>query len=130
MTGYIDDVSSTAAFLLLLCAVGVAVFRRWFPSAIRVLSAAAVGVAATISFLLAVFLVALATSPSPPLARFDPFCTISAALTFLPAQLLWVRSIRRRIVAVAVLACLSLFPTILAMGLLRSTGAPFYFPHL
>jgi hypothetical protein len=130
MTGYIDDISSTAAFLLLLCAGGVAIFRCWFPSAIRVLSAAAVGFAATISLLLAVFLIALATSPSPQLARFDTFCTISAALTFFPAQLLWVRSIRRRIVAVAAVACLSFFPTLLAMGSLRSTAAPFYFPHL
>jgi hypothetical protein len=130
MTGYIDDISSTAAFLLLLCAGGVAIFRCWSPSAMRVLSAAAVGVAVTISLLLAVFLVALATSPSPRLARFDTFYTISAGFTFLPAQCLWFRSIRRRIVAVAAVACVSLFPMLLAIGSLRSTAAPFYFPHL
>ena len=130
MTGYIDDISSVAAMLLLVGAIATALIRRSFPSAVRFLSVVAVSTAATITLLLLVFLVAVTTSPSPRLARYDAFCTVSALLTFLPAQLLWLQSIRQRIFAVATLACLTLVPTLLSIASLRSSADPFYFPHL
>jgi hypothetical protein len=129
MTSYIDDISSVAAILLLFGAIATALFRRTFPSAVRLLSVVAVGTAATISLLLVVFMVAVATSASPRLARYDAFCTASAFFTFIPAQLLWLAPIRQRILAVATLACLSLVPTFLSIASLRSSADPFYFPH-
>lgn len=128
MTGYIDDISSVAAILLLVGAIATALFRRSFPSAARLLSLAAVGTAATMTLLLVVFVVAVAISPPPRLARYDGFCIASALFTFLPAQLLWLRPIRQRILAVATLACLSLVPTFLSIAWLRSSADPFYFP--
>ena len=129
MTGYIDDISSGAAILLLVGAITTALFRRSFPSATRLLALLAVGTAATITLLLVVFIVAVTTSAPPRLARYDAFCTASALFTFLPVQLLWLRPIRQRILAVATLACLSLVPMFLSIASLRSSADPFYFPH-
>jgi hypothetical protein len=130
MTGYIDDISSGAAIFLLVGAIATALFRRSFPSFARFLPVVAVWTAATISLLLVVFIVAVATSAPPRLARYDAFCTASALFTFLPAQFLWLRSIRQRVRTVAILACLSLIPLFLSIATLRSSAAPFYFPHL
>jgi hypothetical protein len=130
MTGYIDDISSVAAILLLVGAIATALFRRSFPSVTRFLSGVAFGTAAAITLLLVVFIVAVTTSASPRLARYDAFCIASALFTFLPAQFLWFRPVRQRVLAVAALACLSLVPTFLSIASLRSSADPFYFPHL
>jgi hypothetical protein len=129
MTGYIDDISSVAAILLLGCAIAAALFRRSFPSIVRLLSAAALGTAATITLLFAIFVVAVVTSAPPRFARYDAVSTVCVLLTFFPPQLLWLPAIRRRVCGVVVVACLTFVPTLLSIGLLRSSAQPFYFPH-
>ena len=128
MTGYIDDISSVAAILLLMGAIAAALLRRSFPFAARGLSVIALGTAATVTLLLVIFIVAVASSEPPRFARYDAFCTVSALLTFLPAQFLWSQRVRQRILAVAALACVSLVPMLLSIASLRSSADPFHFP--
>ena len=129
MTGYIDDISCVAAILLLACAIAAALFRRTFPSIVRLLSAAALGTAAAITLLFALLVIAVVTSAPPRFAHCDALSTVCTVLTFLPPQLLWLPAIRQRVSWVAVVACLTLVPTLLSIGLLRSSAQPFYFPH-
>ena len=130
MTGYIDDITGSAAMLLFASSITTAIARQSFPCTLRLLSALALGVAATTTLLFSVFIVAAATASPPGLPRYDAYCTACAIFTFLPPQFLWLQAVRGRPLVVAVIACLSLIPLFLGFAFLRSSAAPFYFSHL
>ena len=138
MTGYIDDITSCAAILLLFGAVLTAALRRRFPTANRLLSFAALGTVAVMTLLLIIFVIAVAASASPRFARFDVlqqprlatwYCLASVIFAFLPVQLLWFQRIRIRASVVAALSVLLFVPSLLSIITFRSSAEPFYFPY-